>query len=264
MRHNPSAPRAANYVQSWYIAEFFNTLTSVPIFLFGFLGVVHGLRQGYRARFLVPLALFALVGAGSMAFHGTLLYVGQAMDELPMIWGAAALLFSVVETKPAVGRWWLAPALVAYCVAFTAAYLLTPDLFVYFLLSYIALILSIFFGSLAYYRRIEHAGAKRMLAAAAVLYLGGFFLFWLPDKLACANVQRFQFHALFHLTSSIGPWMLLMHVIFAYHALVAEADAPAKTRTRRGAAAAAAAGEPTLIYIGSVLPVVDLPQPKHE
>ena len=222
-----------------------------------------GLRRGYAKRFLLPLALFGLVGLGSVAFHGTLLYAGQALDELPMIYAATALLFSVVETKRTIARAWLAPALVLYCAAFTAAYVLSPDLFVYFLLTYIALILAIFFGSIDYYRRIKHEGVKRLLWLAALFYLGGFFVFWMPDKLACAAVQRYQFHALFHLTSSIGPWMLLMHVIFAYHALVVEADAPPKTRARR-AAAAAAPGEPTLIYIGSVLPVVDLAQPKAE
>ena len=189
-----------------YVAELFNTVSSVPIFALGMFGVVWGLRRGYAKRFIMPLFLFGLVGLGSVAFHGTLLYAGQAMDELPMIYAATALLFSVVETKATIARAWLAPALVLYCAAFTAAYILSPDLFVYFLLTYIALILAIFFGSIDYYRRIKHAGAKRLLWLAAIFYLGGFFLFWMPDKLSCAAVQRFQFHALFHLTSSIGPW----------------------------------------------------------
>ena len=102
------------------------------------------------------------------------------MDELPMIYAAAALLFSVFETQPVIKRKWLAPALVIYCLAFTAAYLMSPDLFVYFLLTYIVLILSIFFGSLAYYQRIRHEGAKRLLRLAALFYLGGFFFFWMP------------------------------------------------------------------------------------
>lgn len=97
-----------------------------------------------------------------------------------MIYAAATLLFSVFETKPKIERAWLAPALVIYCLAFTSAYLMSPDLFVYFLLTYIALILCIFFGSLSYYRRIRHKGAKRLLRWAAILYLGGFTFLWMP------------------------------------------------------------------------------------
>ena len=71
-----------NYVYSPYIAEFFNVISSIPIVLAGILGVWIGLRGGYRKRFIVPCALTILVGLGSIAFHGTLLYWGQAMDEL--------------------------------------------------------------------------------------------------------------------------------------------------------------------------------------
>jgi hypothetical protein len=97
-----------------------------------------------------------------------------------MIYAAAALLFSVLETEPVIKRPWLAPLLVLYCAAFTLAYLLSPDLFVYFLLTYIALILSIFYGSLKYYNRIASQPVKRLLVLAAVFYVGGFVIFWLP------------------------------------------------------------------------------------
>jgi len=201
------------------------------------------------------------------------------MDELPMIWAAAALLFSVFETKPEIERTWLAPALVLYCAGFTAAYLSSPDLFVFFLLTYIALILSLFFGSLAYYSRIQHIAAKRLLVAAAVLYLGGFFLFWLPDKLACKSVQAFQFHALFHLTSTMGPWVrgrggwgapracaaaplppsrapahqfMITHIVYAHYSI---AETSARARRVRTEPA------PTLVFVGGVLPAVDLAWP---
>ena len=71
-----------NFVYSPYIAEFFNVLSSVPIVLAGLMGAWIGICGGFRKRFIVPCFLTMLVGMGSIAFHGTLLYWGQAMDEL--------------------------------------------------------------------------------------------------------------------------------------------------------------------------------------
>ena len=71
----PSCRCESDYVYTPYVAEFFNTLSSLPIFLIGLFGVVWGLRSGYRKRFLIPMAIFSFVGIGSMAFHGTLLFV---------------------------------------------------------------------------------------------------------------------------------------------------------------------------------------------
>ena len=51
-------------------------------------GVTVGLRHGYERRFVVTYANIALVGAGSVAFHGTLTHVGQQGDETPMIFSA--------------------------------------------------------------------------------------------------------------------------------------------------------------------------------
>jgi hypothetical protein len=80
-----------DYVYTPYIAEWWNTLTSFPIFALALYGFFVGLRQGYSKRVLAPLLLMAVVGFGSMAFHGTLQKWGQAIDELAMIWAAAAL-----------------------------------------------------------------------------------------------------------------------------------------------------------------------------
>lgn len=71
-----------NYLHSSYVAEWYNTLSSVPIVIAGLIGIAVGLRSGFRARFVVPCAFVVMVGLGSMSFHGTLQYWGQAMDEL--------------------------------------------------------------------------------------------------------------------------------------------------------------------------------------
>lgn len=202
-----------NYTYTPYIAEFWNTLTSVPIFALAAYGLIHGARHRYEPRVLLPLLLMAAVGLGSVAYHGTLQRWGQAMDEVSMIWAAASLLYVVLEPAPAVARPWLAPALLSYCAVFSAAYFFLP--FEVFLSSYIALVLALFYGALRSYQRVMDANVRTMLVVSALFYVAGFAFFWLPDKLMCERVQSLQFHALFHVTSTVGPWYLIQHVCVA-------------------------------------------------
>lgn len=116
-----------DYVYTRHVAEFWNTATSFPIFALAFYGFLVGLRQGYEVRVLLPLLFMAVVGVGSMAFHGTLQLWGQALDELAMIWAAASLLYAVLEPTPVVRRKWLAPALTLYCTSFSVAYFFLPE-----------------------------------------------------------------------------------------------------------------------------------------
>ena len=71
-----------DYVYTPYVAELFNVLSSLPIFLIGLFGFLWGWRAKYRYRFLIPLAIFGCVGIGSMAFHGTLLFVSTYSSSL--------------------------------------------------------------------------------------------------------------------------------------------------------------------------------------
>jgi dihydroceramidase len=51
------------------------------------------IRHGFSKRFYICFGLMGLVGFGSFAFHATLLYEMQLLDELPMIYGAAVFVF---------------------------------------------------------------------------------------------------------------------------------------------------------------------------
>lgn len=86
-----------NYVVSQYIAEFYNTISSL---IFPLLAIFTGYRNyknvGLPKRFIVSFLILGLVGIGSALFHGTLKYSMQLADELPMIYGASQQLFCVI------------------------------------------------------------------------------------------------------------------------------------------------------------------------
>ena len=78
-----------------YIAEFWNTLSSVPIVLSGAIGLYNAIKFRYGVRFALPSLLMCFVGLGSVGFHGTLQYAGQVLDELSMVFCVTAYLFLV-------------------------------------------------------------------------------------------------------------------------------------------------------------------------
>jgi hypothetical protein len=75
-----------NYHWSNYIAEFFNTISSIPIILAGIYFLRASTAERYGRRFVAAAVSIIVIGIGSVSFHGTLTRNGQMLDELPMLW----------------------------------------------------------------------------------------------------------------------------------------------------------------------------------
>mmetsp|Transcript_4043 Transcript_4043/g.5395 ORF Transcript_4043/g.5395 Transcript_4043/m.5395 type:complete len:285 (+) Transcript_4043:264-1118(+) len=74
-----------SYVRSPYVAEFWNSISSLIFVFLGLYGLVETVKL--NARWVYP-ALFltlALIGIGSTIFHGTMRWWGELWDELPML-----------------------------------------------------------------------------------------------------------------------------------------------------------------------------------
>ena len=80
-----------NYVVSWWIAEFWNTISNVAIIAAGLFNCYQAYRYRMDTRFRWLGLGLALIGCGSFAFHGTLLYNMQMADELPMIYSGESM-----------------------------------------------------------------------------------------------------------------------------------------------------------------------------
>jgi hypothetical protein len=245
-----------NYLHSPYIAEFFNVLSSLAILGVAVYGVVQGSRNGWQRKTLLPFALMAVVGLGSALFHATLQRSAQAADELPMLYAATSLLYLGLEPGVRPRRPWLAPALVLYCALTTAAYVLSDSFFPFFLFTYIALVLTQFYLGvrLAADAQASQPYATRLLYSSAAIYLAGFSALWsvlagwlagwlagplcprtdlhlhttlpspppptphrLPDFFNCPQVQRYSLHSWFHISSCIGPWLIVNFFSLVVH-----------------------------------------------
>ncbi len=202
-----------NYVHSPYIAEFWNSLSSAAIFAVGILGLWMARKR--EPAYTVAFALLALVGLGSIAFHGTLLRSAQASDELPMIICGLAYAY-VLATREQRSARLLLIALVSYALVVIVAYFTLKAYFHFFLVAYALIVAYLSVGSWRVaFREDRRPVMKQLFYASVGAYLGGFALLWIPEHvvLACEHpLQGAQLHAIFHLTSSVGSfcWLQLL------------------------------------------------------
>lgn len=206
-----------NYVYTQYVAEFWNTLTSVPIALAGLFGIIMAIKYKYRLRFFMPSMLMMFVGLGSIGFHGTLSYIGQAIDELNMVYAVSAFLFTVLELDSTVKKKWLPAALVLYNVCFTATYVFLPRYFEFFVLTFIAGCVWLFLQSFSVYRRTHDYRLRQLFVVGFGLYAASFLFLWIPDALACSSVGALHLHAWFHICSGIGPWWYISYITHFFY-----------------------------------------------
>jgi hypothetical protein len=200
--------------RSHYIAEFFSTLSSVPIALYG----LYYLQQTARFQHGWKLALSSLgvtcIGLGSIAFHGTMQRWGQMLDELPMLWTVVFFLFTTLTIDEAPGsRRSTALGLALACYALVNSAVYFAGGFVWFIMAYIAAVVAVF-GSTAHHMLREenrkHETMRSFGYRAMGFYAAGFVLFWVPEQVLCGNqVRRWLLRGRrmwCGLASSLGVW----------------------------------------------------------
>jgi len=213
-----------NYQHTHYVAEFFNTLSSVPICLVGLYSFRMALTHQYGFNFLcASLGLF-VVGVGSVVFHGTLLRQGQVLDEVPMIWSSSLFLWIGLSLRCSCDPKRIAQlgfALSIWVLGATAAYFQNGG-FEMFISCYVLTITAIVVCSAVqlYFSPVQRQVLPFVLGALG-FYVGGVLILWVPEQLLCGNrnIEHHDsillrlpvpLHAVFHLTSSAGPlcWLI--------------------------------------------------------
>lgn len=201
-----------NYVVTPYVAEWWNTLSSLPMVALGVYGLWRWTRlAGGLRRHAWLFAGLAMVGMGSTAFHGTLLRPAQALDELPMVYlgmvGAWALALRAAPREAGGG---LAAAMVAYAVGFTVTYFVAEASFLVFIGSYGLLVAyAALRSSWLTWGRPAPGLLQRLLAVSWLGFVGTLGLCWLPEHvfLPCDHpLQVLPLHALWHLGAGAGTY----------------------------------------------------------
>lgn len=112
-----------DYYATIYSAEIVNTLTNLLFMALGIKGIRSCLKYQHDTIFLVSYIGYLLVVSGSFAFHSTLKYPWQLVDELSMIYTTSLMAFAVFSfDKSQLYRIMLAVGLVGLDVFITAYY----------------------------------------------------------------------------------------------------------------------------------------------
>ncbi len=208
----------ANYRLTPYLAEPFNALSSLAMVAVGLAGIL--LHRRLALRFLWAFGLVALVGAGSVAFHATLRFGLQMMDELPMLYLVLLMVYVLVEDgpRPRLGTWF--PAVLFGCALFLTGLTVLNRGRLQFILFQLG------FGSLELYslvrvwllqRRSTNPTLRRIYRIGMASYAGA-VVAWFIDLKACPWLHpNPQLHAAWHLGVSVGFYLLL--IVIAMHRL---------------------------------------------
>ncbi len=207
-----------NYAVTPFVCEFFNTLSSLAMIAAGVLGaLLH--RHVFDRWTLAAFGLLGLVGVGSVAFHGTLRFELQMLDELPMLYLVALVAYLVLE--PRFGPW-LPAALLTYAVLATVSEAFTRGnlQFLAFQVSFGALEMFCMFRVYLLSRAPENQAVRPIFNLGAGMYFAAIAL-WFVDlrfcdavsiRLPSLGIPNPQFHAWWHVLVSCGFYLLLLVV----------------------------------------------------
>jgi len=169
-----------DYEQTDYIAEFYNTYSSLIYVLTGAALLktkVHTLAIGLM-----------FVGFGSVILHGTMRYYGQIIDELSMM-TLSYLVLNYIKKKYKI----------VYLIPLYIFYLFTYTNFIFFFCSFCLSILLIIYHCSKY----KCENNEFYIYAFCMFFLSG-SVCWLGDQFLCEYTQEFNLHALWHLFTCFG------------------------------------------------------------
>jgi len=203
-----------NYIVSWYIAEFWNTLSSLVIILCGALDLYHARKTQCELRFQLYALSVILVGLGTVAFHGSLTYVGQLGDELPMVWCMMVSWFILItmETSKSKGNNFLAQVLTTYAVVFS----LVHTIGAYTVLFQVHFVVLMAVPVIYTYKFVQNYGHHEAVKPLVIYYAAMWAvagIVWLVDQLCCEKLHSLsimgveipnpQLHALWHILTGL-------------------------------------------------------------
>lgn len=209
----------ANYVWSPHIAEFFNTLSSLAILALGVLGATLAWKRDFERRVFVAYVFMSIIGLASALFHATLTWVGQALDELTMLWAVLAFLFCILDSqnhdakKPLYP--WLPVVLVLVASATTILYFAIDRYFEMFFTVFTSCCFLITYVAKRVNDGVDNADQRRVFRIGVGAWCIGFIFFWIPEQLFCdwyvSRGYQLHLHAIFHGLSSIGPYAFVVY-----------------------------------------------------
>jgi dihydroceramidase len=226
----------SNYLHTIFAAEPHNVWSSVlGIAMLGALGLWQSVRciaiaggPVSERRVQVAFAVLVLTGLGSAGLHGTLHWIFQSSDELPMIYLMLALLYCDAEVDAANGTQnypWLAPATIATAICNTVVYYTFQQLYWVFLLTFTMTVTVHIAFSLYLVHRAKTPVVNKIFVIGAISYLLVGSTAWVLDMILCdagvldvANalpgiMKGLTPHVVWHLAAGLGGYCQVIQLV---------------------------------------------------
>jgi dihydroceramidase len=210
----------ANYAHTHYVCELFNTVSSLAMLVVGVLGAVWHCRLLER-RFTLAFLSVGVVGIGSAAFHGTLRMELQMLDELPMLYTATLLVYTLIEDRPQARFGMpLKAGLIGYLAlaSYGAAFTRGQVQFWFFQVTFAALEFYALYRTYRLYRASSSSSLRRLFRAGMTLYWVAILLWFidlnfcelLVSGFATLGLPNLELHAWWHVFVSAGFYALIL------------------------------------------------------
>mmetsp|Transcript_29704 Transcript_29704/g.26270 ORF Transcript_29704/g.26270 Transcript_29704/m.26270 type:complete len:293 (+) Transcript_29704:211-1089(+) len=200
-----------NYIITPYIAEFWNTISAIPMFTWSLVGWYLCYRSGVKeSRFKILLASLGFIGIGSVCFHGTLRFSAQLLDELPMMIASYCSLFCALEiekNKPKkrviigcfVGMIFqgLSYAIFKWYIIFIVGYSIVM----------ITQIIIIFSHIFADFRNKGWNSQSTWFAIIGLVMILSSCTLWILENAFCEQLGKFKLHAVWHVFGGYGLFL---------------------------------------------------------
>ncbi len=199
----------ANYLASDFIAEPWNTLSSLAMVVAGILGLIR--HRELTGRYRLAFALLVLVGIGSVAFHASLRFGTQLLDELPMVYLVLVIVYVLTGAR---WRWpfVLAAALLTALASGTRGQVQ----FYVFQIGFGAL--ELFALAKTYLLQRQAVPEVRRLYRYGMLSYAVAVTVWFVDIRFCGVTGDLKLHALWHVLVSAGFYALLLVIARSFTA----------------------------------------------
>jgi len=217
-----------NYAVTVYLAEFWNTITNVAFVACAIKSGVQARRAKAPLRVLLNYVWLICVGLGSIAFHATLRFDMQLLDELPMLLFALQSVYCLLCLEPRISFRQRASVMILATIAvlfgvWLYIHSMVPVVFQLVFSCIVATCLVGSFRATALSTRSGHKGAmaaKMAMQRAFWILLTAFGVWNIDlhfcDSLKWARLQVgtpmavfFELHAWWHILTALGSaWFI--------------------------------------------------------
>mmetsp|Transcript_23797 Transcript_23797/g.33312 ORF Transcript_23797/g.33312 Transcript_23797/m.33312 type:complete len:284 (+) Transcript_23797:179-1030(+) len=202
-----------SYAVTPYVAEFWNSISSLMYVYFGLYGVQKSVELGCRWVYPTMFATLALIGCGSTIFHGTMKWWGELWDELPMLLLGLLYLVALAEIHPVSSGttgWYFYISVAAMLAGVVVAYM-QFKVYEIFLHSFTVLIATAIIISLT--SQSKHFKMK-LLMYLMLAELGLARLFWALDHELCGSAGLIPyFHVIWHVLSCFAAYHYILYLL---------------------------------------------------